>query len=96
MKINNEEWTNKGAAKIARALLQLQTAFSKFMNKHFNKVTRTGMKFLVILFCFASGGYSMYLIAKAAVSRPGSSIRVDSFKIPAHIIAKDSIYKPEK
>jgi hypothetical protein len=75
---------DKVAGKIAGGLLTVQTKFSDKMNKIFSTMKVKRMKLWLILFCFISGGLSIYFFIDALVAKPKTSIKIDNVKMPQH------------
>lgn len=75
---------DKVAGKIAGGLIKVQNKFSDAMNKLVSKITRKTMKVWLGMFCLISGGLSIYFFVNAIVSKPKTSIKVDTIRIPKY------------
>lgn len=42
------------------------------------------LKMLLVVFCFISGGFSLYLVISAVLSKPNPSIKIDKMNVPKH------------
>ena len=78
--------SDKVAVKIARAIHSLQLKFSIIMNNIFARLSSAQLKALLIVFCFLSGGFSIYLFGDAIFgkSQHEANIRIDQINIPKH------------
>jgi hypothetical protein len=74
---------DKVAGSIASVFITVQLSFSKFMSKVFSKMNIKGKMIVFICFCLVSGGFSIYLLVNAIVSKPQKSFRIEKVKIPA-------------
>lgn len=75
---------DKVAGKIAGGLLTLQTKFSDGMNKMFSNMKVQRIKMWLIVFCFISGGLSIYFFINALVAKPKTGLSIDNVRIPEH------------
>lgn len=78
--------TDKAAGKIASAGIHIQTTFSIGMNKLFLKMPGKKIKILLVVFCLAGGGFSIYLAANAIVgdNKNQPSFNVKQMDVPKH------------
>ena len=88
------------ASKIASSFIKIQVLFTKVMNKIFSDMDVKKMKLFLLTFCVFSGGFSIYLVVNALVSKPVPAIRIDTVSVPKHIDkAGDELmenFKPEE
>lgn len=75
---------DKMARKIAGGFVFVQTKFSEIMNKRFAGMPVQRMKTFLVVFCFFSGGLSLYFLVSALVSKPKPAFRIDQVKVPQH------------
>lgn len=75
---------DKAAGKIAGFFILLQTIFSNRMNKLFAKMSLKKTKIALIVFCFISGGLSIYFFVNAIVAKPKTKFKIDQVRMPQH------------
>lgn len=79
-------WTDKAADKIADAGIKLQTKITSAMNKQVSNLSNRKMKTGLILFCLASGGFSIYLAGEAIFVKEKKQTALEVMRIntPRH------------
>lgn len=75
---------DKVADKIAGGLLAVQTKFSDKMDKIFSTMKVKRIRLWLVLFCFISGGLSIYFFIDALVAKPKAAMKIDNVKMPQH------------
>ena len=82
--MNKSKWKDKAAGRIANAGMKLQRKFSDMMDKLLLTIPTGKLKMIVVMFCLCAGGFSIYLIANAIVSKPRSPVKIDNVHVPKH------------
>jgi hypothetical protein len=79
--------TDKVAGRIARAGIWIQARFASNMNNLFASMKPQKLKIVLLLFCVACGGYSLYLIGEAITSQgtKQSRLKIEQVRIPKHL-----------
>src|SRR5690349_21840656 len=87
-RIKNEPKENplqdKVAGRIAGFFILLQTKFADTMNKRFGSIQMKKIKTALFVFCFISGGLSIYFFIEAIVSKPKAKFRIEQVRVPKH------------
>jgi hypothetical protein len=79
------------AVRIANALLKVQTKYSTYMHQRFHGMAIQKIKIYLFVFCFLSGGISLYVIAEALVSNRKHSVALTPSAAHANPRASDSL-----
>lgn len=78
-------WSDKAAAKIARAGIKIQSGFANGMNRLLGNMSAGKLKVLLLMFCVTVGGYSVYLFGDALFSTEAkSTIKIQQVTKPKH------------
>jgi hypothetical protein len=87
MKKQQQEWTDQAAGKLAGVLLRLQRLFVNKMTRSVATMPARTFKRLLILFCFFSGGFSIYLVMHAIFfpHQHAAQLKIDALHVPAHV-----------
>lgn len=75
---------DKVAGKIAGVFILLQTKFCNAMNKRVAGMNLKKVKIALVVFCFLSGGLSIYFFIHAIVSKPKTKFKIDQVRMPQH------------
>lgn len=76
---------DKIAGSIAGYMTKAQTKFARVMNKGFSGVSTKNMKVVLVLFCFISGGLSLYLVGKGLFKKEKEiTINLDKVHTPKY------------
>ena len=84
-KDKNSLWRDQAACRIACFLIRIQSGFALIMNKQFSGLPTKKIKVFLVLFCFGSGGWSLYYMGSAFFGNHKKSIlKTDHVQIPEH------------
>ncbi|NCU04117.1 MAG: hypothetical protein GXC73_09050 [Chitinophagaceae bacterium] len=83
---NGHHWTDKAADKIAFTGIWLQTSIASYMNKRLSKLSNRYMIAVLVVFCFAGGGFSIYLAGNAifGMEEKQTVLEVKRISTPRH------------
>lgn len=84
MKMN--QWNEKAAGKIAEVMVKLQTMFAVVMEKFIARLPLRKVKILLIVFCIASGGFSIWLMVDGIFFPSKREVmKVGRMKVPGYL-----------
>ncbi|MBN8876818.1 MAG: hypothetical protein J0I32_04675 [Sphingobacteriales bacterium] len=75
----------KVATKIVRAVALVQQRWARYMERKSERLSIATKKKLVILFCLATGGYSIYLAGESLFQKQSSVMKVTFIKRPQYV-----------
>jgi hypothetical protein len=71
---------------VVRKCIALQERWAYSMQRNLEKFSVTGKKYMVLLFCVLSGGYSIFLVAENILRATKKLPLVSVIKMPSHVL----------